>query len=131
MSYLFDSDWLVDMLRGVQHSIELANELHERGVSTSIITVGEIYDGAFNSVDPQQRLAYYRTFFAGFSIINLTDDVMETFARERAALRRQGQPIADMDLLIAATAITHDLTLVTRNTRHFRRIPSLKLYQST
>jgi predicted nucleic acid-binding protein len=37
--------------------------------------------------------------------------------------------IPDVDLLIAATALEEDLTLVTRNTRHFERIPDLKLYQ--
>jgi tRNA(fMet)-specific endonuclease VapC len=56
---------------------------------------------------------------------------MEVFARTRADLRRSGQLIADLDLLIAATALHHDLTLLTRNVRHFARIPGLRLYQST
>ena len=47
----------------------------------------------------------------------------------RAFLRRQGQLIPDLDLLIAATALAHDLTLVTRNRRHFSRILSLRLYE--
>ena len=54
---------------------------------------------------------------------------MEQFARIRARLRRQGQLIPDLDLLIAATAVTHGLTLVTRNRRHFERIPELALYR--
>jgi len=45
-------------------------------------------------------------------------------------LRAQGQPLADNDLWIAATALAYDLTLVTRN-QHFRRIPDLKLYAQT
>ena len=36
--------------------------------------------------------------------------------------------IADMDILIAATAIAHDLTMLTRNRRHFERVPGLRLY---
>lgn len=55
---------------------------------------------------------------------------MEIFARTRSALRRAGTRIPDMDLLIAATAIHHDVTLLTRNVRHFTRITQLKLYQS-
>jgi predicted nucleic acid-binding protein len=47
----------------------------------------------------------------------------------RAALRRQGQLIPDMDLFIAAIALEADLILVTRNVRHFERIAELKLYQ--
>ncbi len=38
--------------------------------------------------------------------------------------------LIDADLLIAATALEHDLTLMTQNLRHFNRIPDLKLYQS-
>jgi predicted nucleic acid-binding protein len=56
---------------------------------------------------------------------------MKRFARLRGELRRQGQLIPDPDLLIAATALQHDLTIVTRNVRHFQRIPGLKLYQAT
>jgi tRNA(fMet)-specific endonuclease VapC len=59
----------------------------------------------------------------------VTDQIVERFARQRAALRRQGQLIPDMDLLIAATALEENLTLVTRNIRHFERIPELRLYQ--
>ena len=53
---------------------------------------------------------------------------MEIFARIRAALRRRGQMISDFDILIASTALQYELTLLTRNTRHFARIPNLRLY---
>ena len=56
--------------------------------------------------------------------------VTVALARRRVLLqRRQGQLIPDLDLLIAATALHHDLTLLTRNIRHFNRIPELRLYQ--
>jgi predicted nucleic acid-binding protein len=41
------------------------------------------------------------------------------------------QQIGDLDLLIAATALEHNLTLLTRNVRDFQHVPGLKLYQST
>jgi predicted nucleic acid-binding protein len=53
---------------------------------------------------------------------------MERFAFIRADLRRRGQLIPDLELLIAATALHHDLTLLTRNVRHFDRIPELRRY---
>jgi predicted nucleic acid-binding protein len=52
---------------------------------------------------------------------------MERFARIRAELRSQGQLIPDLDILIAASALEYELSLVTRNTRHFRRIPGLSI----
>ena len=54
---------------------------------------------------------------------------MESFAHIRGELRARGQIIGDADILIAATALDNDLTLVTQNTRHFSRIPNLRLYQ--
>lgn len=57
----------------------------------------------------------------------LDDAIMERFARIRSDLRARGQLIPDLDLAIAATALEHDLTLLTRNARHFSRIPNLRL----
>jgi tRNA(fMet)-specific endonuclease VapC len=54
---------------------------------------------------------------------------MDRFAQTRTLLRSQGMLIPDMDILIAATALAHNLTLLTRNVRHFQRIPGLARYQ--
>jgi tRNA(fMet)-specific endonuclease VapC len=54
-----------------------------------------------------------------------------TSREHRAQLRAQGTTIADLDLLIASTALYHDLVLVTRNLRHFRRVPGLRIYGQT
>lgn len=74
-------------------------------------------------------LAAYREFLSDYASLPLTDAIVERFARLRAELRRQGRLIPDMDLLIAATALEEDLTLVARNFRHFERITGLKLYR--
>ena len=72
-------------------------------------------------------MARFRRFLERLTLLPLDDATMEVFARIRADLRRQGQLIPDLDLLIAATAIHHEITLLTRNVRHFARIPGLKL----
>jgi tRNA(fMet)-specific endonuclease VapC len=61
-------------------------------------------------------------------VLPLTDAIMELFAEMRAFLRRRGQLIADFDLIAAITALHHNLTLLTYNRRHFKRIPDLRLY---
>ena len=55
--------------------------------------------------------------------------MMQRFARIRGELRRNGQLIPHPDILIAATALDHNLTLLTRNIKDFQRTPELKLYQ--
>jgi tRNA(fMet)-specific endonuclease VapC len=91
-------------------------------LAVSIIAVAEVYEGAFG-------IPGLRDFLSDFAILPVTDPIVEHLARMRAALRQQGQLIPDMDLLIGATAIAADLTLITRNVRHFARLPYLRLYQ--
>jgi tRNA(fMet)-specific endonuclease VapC len=56
-----------------------------------------------------------------------TDEVSEQFGEMKALLQSQGQPVEDFDVAIAAHAIVEGATLVTANTRHFERIPGLKI----
>lgn len=79
--------------------------------------------------DPQATLDGLRAFLGDFAILPVTDPIVEPFARLCATLRQQAQRIPDMALQIAATAITEDLALMTRNVRHFTRLPDLQLYQ--
>jgi predicted nucleic acid-binding protein len=60
---------------------------------------------------------------------NLNVPIMEWFAEVRAFLRRRGQLIPDLDILIAATALHYGLTLLTFNRRDFARIPASSFYQ--
>lgn len=82
------------------------------------------------ALNPDPELFKFREFLKPFKLLLLTDPIMEVFARARADLRRTGKLIPDLDLLIASTAIHHDLTLLTRNARHFDRISTLRLYQT-
>ena len=115
MRFLVDTDLLIDALANQRTTVRVLHERAESGLAISIITVGELYEGACSSNDPSSRLANFRQFLRDYDMMPLTDAIMETLARERAALRRQGMLIPDMDLLIAATAITLGLTLMTRN----------------
>lgn len=60
-------------------------------------------------------------------ILPLTEAIMRRFAQIRGALRQKGQIIGDFDMLIAATALHHDLLVVTRNTKDYQRIPQLQV----
>jgi predicted nucleic acid-binding protein len=54
-------------------------------------------------------------------------DVARVYGATQARLENEGRVLADADLQIAATALHHDLELVTGNLRHFRRIPGLRI----
>lgn len=57
----------------------------------------------------------------------ISQEIAERGAVIAAELRRQGRPCGDFDPLLAATALEHNLTLVTRNTRHFEAVPGIAL----
>ena len=94
----------------------------------SYITVGEIYYVAFAYANPQAHLLSFRQFLAPFTLLTLNDPIMEKFAEVRSYLRRRGELISDFDILIGATALHYDLTVLAYNMRHFKCIPDLKLY---
>lgn len=130
MSYLVDSDWLIDAVRGIPAAVDLLARLHDEGLAVSIVSYGEVFEGAVGAPDPEAEFARFRRFLGGLALLELDDAVMERFAYLRAELRRRGQLIPDLDLLIAATALHHDLTLLTRNARHFDRIAGLNLHRA-
>ena len=129
MSYLVDTDVVANALKGRPEETTLLTNLSPQGLTISLITYGEIYDGIYYGRDPQTIERIFQQFLRWVDVLPLNRTVMRQFARIRGYLRRSGQIIPDPDLLIAATVLYHDLTLVTHNTRHFSRIPDLKLYQ--
>jgi tRNA(fMet)-specific endonuclease VapC len=128
--YLLDTDWIIDALNGQDSAIQTLLELVPSGLTLSIITYGELYEGAYYSRNPEPALAGLHAFLEGKEILPLSQAVIERFAIVRGALPRQiRQQIGDIDILIAATALEHNLTLLTRNRKDFQQIPNLKLYQ--
>jgi len=113
VSYVVDSDWISDALAGVQPALELLEQLSPDGLAISIITVGEILEGAYGLPGPEAHRECFHEFMSGFNVLTLSEPIMDVFARLRHQLRSQGQLIPDFDLLIAATALHHDLTLLT------------------
>jgi tRNA(fMet)-specific endonuclease VapC len=130
MQYLLDTSWIIQVLAGRSDAAAHHRKLNLARVAVSYLSVGEIYEVAFNYANPGAHLLSFRHFLAPFTLLNLNDPIMERFAELRAFLRRRGAMISDIDMLIAATALHHNLTVLTYNKKHFARIPDLKIYPS-
>jgi predicted nucleic acid-binding protein len=128
VKYLIDTDWLIDTIGGVAAASQTLDEIGQDGPAISIISIGEYLDGAFGSPEPDLEIQKFQHFLSRMAVLGIDESTMETFAKVRNYLRRRGRLIPDFDLLIASTALQYDLTLLTRNTRHFSRIPNLRLY---
>src|ERR1043166_8133057 len=129
IAYLVDSDVVADALQGKPQAVRLLSSLEPEGLAISLITYGEIYEGILYSKDPKASEQVFNRFLRDVAILPINRPIMKQFALFRGQLRGAGQIIGDFDLLIAATAKYHQLTLVTRNMKHFQRIPDLPLYQ--
>ena len=128
--YLIDTDWIIDATHGLPLAIQTIADFSPAGVAVSLISYGELFEGAHYARDRQAALIGLDRILEKKPILPLTTAIMRTFGIVRGQLSCQlRRQIGDVDLLIAATALTHDLTLVTRNLRDFQQIPDLKLYQ--
>ena len=127
MAYLIDTDTIIFALRNDKNVLAKFQDNKDIPISISMITYSELIFGAKRSQNEQKNMIKVNHIRDIYPIEALNEGVMEVFADIKAKLIDNGIRIDDMDLLIAATAIYNDLTLVTNNTKHFKNIPNLKI----
>ena len=123
--FLIDTDWIIDHFNGVERVTRRLQELRDRGLGVSVISVAELWEGVYSSRDPARSQAMLKEFLSGVVILGIDEEICQSFGQLRGAHRRKGQSVADFDLLIAATALQHRLTLLTNNLKHFEGIEGL------
>ncbi len=110
------------------NAVTLLNRLVKDGLAMSIATYAEVYGGIYYGRDSARDASVLRHFLRETRVLGINRAKARRFAMIHGFLRAQGQLIPPSDVFIAATAIQYDLTLVTRNLRHFEWIPDLKIY---
>lgn len=126
MKYLLDTDWIINALNGRQPVAEKIKGLRNEGLTISMISVAEIYEGIFGSRNPEKHETDFKNFLTGVTVLEITEDVCKKFGEIRNNLRKKGQLIGEFDLLIASSALVNNLTLLTGNVKHYERIGGLK-----
>jgi len=131
MAYLIDSDWVIDHLGEVEDAVQLLEQLADDGIAISIVTYMEVYQGVVRSSDPDAAQAQLDAYLNAVPVLPFSLAVARRCAQLRQQLKEQRQRVNTraLDLLIAATALEYNLTLVTRNMNDYRDIPQLDLYQ--
>jgi tRNA(fMet)-specific endonuclease VapC len=126
---LLDTDTLSEVMKARDpHVLARARDyLASHGQFTfSIITRYEILRGLKAKGATRQILAFEDRCRKS-TVLPLTDEIVVQAAEIYGDLYRKGQLITDADILIPATALVHDLVLVTENVAHFQRIPGLRI----
>jgi predicted nucleic acid-binding protein len=130
MAFLIDTDVLSDHLADDPAAVQLLQQLALSGIAIAMVTYMEAFQGALQSPDPTSAEAKLSTFLEKVPVLPFSYEVARRCARMRLELKRQGKRVRPraLDLITAATAIEHGMTLVTRNTADYQDIPGLTLY---
>ena len=124
MKYLVDTTWVIEYLRGNKDIIQRLQTYRAEGLAIAIVSMAELYEGVFRSNNPAGNETILKDFLTGVTVLGIDEEVCIIFGREMARLRQVGMTVGDLDLLIAATALRHDLTLLTSD-RDFERVEHL------
>lgn len=126
MSFLLDTDVCSAFLKGDRRVygrfMQHAGQLH-----VSAICAAELYTWTSRSKAPADRRRALTSFLGDVIVLAFDSAAAQKFGELRAAQLDTGALTPQLDLMIAATALTHDLTLVTHNTIDYATIATLRL----
>ena len=128
--YLFDTDTLSHLLRRSPAPGLLARlaAVPPEQQFTTAITVGEMVYGAHRSAKRDYLLRQLQErVWPHVRILPFDRAAAEVYGALRARVEQAGTPLSEPEMRIAAIALTHDLTVITGNTRHFQRVKGLRV----
>ena len=130
---LFDTTFVIDAVYGDWGAASLANSIAAIGETPAIsaITVHEYLVGvhlAYHGTDLlEAKTESAKRDLSRFKVLPFTESTASASAKIFAQLTKKGRVIGMNDVYIAATALSHDLELVSRNEKHFKQIAGLRL----
>jgi tRNA(fMet)-specific endonuclease VapC len=125
--YVLDTNTLIYFFRGQGRVAERLLATPPAEVAIPAISVYELEVGIAKSVQPAKRRRQFDELLDAFTVLAFDRVAAAAAAGVRFALEKAGRPIGPLDTLIAGTAIAHRATLVTHNTREFKRVSKLAL----
>ena len=126
MIYFLDTNICIFHLNDSAPNISsLLEQTSSKDIKIPSMVAAELLYGAEKSAKRQYNLKIFKTFLSLYEIAHFDEKAAEFYAVVRAELERKGQMIGGNDLIIAATVMAHNGTLVTHNTDEFSRISGL------
>ena len=125
MNYLLDTNICIFTMKNNTDVIASMKRNFHKGLFVSVITLGELEFGIYNSSNIIKKRLAVSDFLSNFDIIPFDRKAASEYGLIRADLKRRGCIIGNMDMLIAAHAKSLNMTLVTNNTRDFSRVEGL------
>lgn len=127
MKYHLDTSAVLDVLAWQRESLLNFELTPIQDIAVSTIVVHELLQGAQDSGSGSRSKKLLDRFLKTVEVIPFRVTDAEVSAQITKYLNKQGKPIGNLDPFIAAQAIAADAMLVTRNIKHFKRIPNLQI----
>ncbi|MBU0628378.1 MAG: type II toxin-antitoxin system VapC family toxin [Nanoarchaeota archaeon] len=125
--YLLDTDIIIDFLNNDSSITKEIEKKANQPMFISSLTLCELYRGAFLSTNPEEEQKNIFNLIASTEFLSLDKEACRIFGKNNAYLSKIGKMTQEVDLMISSIAISKELTLVTRNKKHFENIPGLKM----
>lgn len=125
--YLLDTDTVIYNLNGDENVRQHIVRHIDDPIMISVPTLMELYYGAYKSQKKTSNLSKVKNLAQAMEVVPAGPEIADIFGLMKSDLEATGTRLDDFDLIIAAIALAHNLTLVTNNEKHFARIDGLKL----
>ena len=127
MTYVLDTNTLIYFFKGIGNISSKLLGTPPKDIGIPSIVIYELEVGIANSTSPQKRIQQLGNLVSTVNVLSFRLQEAKRASQIRAALEKQGQPIGPYDILIAATALTNNAILITRNAKEFGKVPQLQL----
>jgi len=124
--HLLDTNICIYFLKGLYNLDEKIERAGKENCFVSEVSIAELKFGAENSSNPIKNRKTVEEFQRRFTILPIFT-ALDVYAKEKSRLWRQGNLLDDFDLLIGATAVSNNLTMVTKNVTDFERLNDIKI----
>ena len=125
-TYLLDTDICIDIIRNQRELADVFIEHQGDDICISVITYAELLYGVINSGSSRIETEVKR-FLSLVRVLDWNEVAARHYADIKDFLKKNGSPIGNMDMLIAAAALAINVPLVTNNKKHFSLVPNLKV----
>lgn len=127
MIFLLDTNVCIAVMRGNAQVVRRLAACSPEDCAVSMVSVFELFAGVFRCRNPQGEGQKVSAFLQQFHLLPFDWDSAMKTAEIRSQLEKAGTKIGPYDLQLSGQALALDLTLVTHNTREFKRVSGLRL----
>ena len=126
--YLLDTNICIFAIKRKPEKVfEIIKEKSRNGIYISSLTVAELEYGVENSLKIEKNRIALLKFISIFNILNFDDSDAIDYGRLKVKLRKKGQIIGPIDMLLAAQALNKNMIFVTNNVKEFERVEELRI----